>query len=154
MEKLRLKLLEFGNPVVLKEGFVFTVLITGQNLSKWKNVEEIQRMIIEYAAEKYPLIEVLVNDDSFFCMVLKPKQQQFTIQANAVYAGSAVPCPYRVGNECMSRTVAGCFDETCDLNARPKPILTAVCATCLHNPCQCQTPINLIDGSKITFKNQ
>jgi hypothetical protein len=73
MEKLKLKLLKFGNPRVLKEGLVFTVLITGDKLSNWKNVEEIQRLIIEHTADKYPHIEVLVNDDNFFCMVLKPK---------------------------------------------------------------------------------
>lgn len=31
---------------------------------------------------------------------------------------SAHACPYRVSNECTLRTVTGCYDETCDINAR------------------------------------
>ena len=60
-------------PEIVKEGYVFTVLITGANLSNMDNWLNIQKDITEYAGEKYPIIEAVKNNNNFFCVVLKPK---------------------------------------------------------------------------------
>lgn len=73
IDGLKQKLCAFGFPLIVKEGVVFTVLIKGKNLSQYKNVEAIQNLILGYAGEKYPLIEAMVNEDEFFCLVLKPQ---------------------------------------------------------------------------------
>lgn len=53
---------------------IITVLITGANLSNYENVQNILRDILEYAGEKYPMIEAMKNDNNFYCLVLKPKE--------------------------------------------------------------------------------
>jgi len=72
IEKLKEKLCKYGHPFIVKEGVVFTVLIKGSNLSKWENVNAIQKMVLDYAGEKFPTIEAMVNDNEVFCLVLGP----------------------------------------------------------------------------------
>ena len=74
LEKLKQELCKYGHLQIIKEGYVFTVLITkmASSLSNYKNVAEIQKAIINYTSEKYPIIELLVNDDNFFLVVLHP----------------------------------------------------------------------------------
>lgn len=71
IEGLKLKLCKFGTPQIVKEGVVFSVLITGSGLSNWTTVSKIQDLILEYAKDKFPFIEAMKNDDGFFCLILK-----------------------------------------------------------------------------------
>lgn len=50
--------------------------------------------------------------------VIENEKQELTIEANIAYNGSAMACPHRLQDSCTLRTVAGCYDETCDINAR------------------------------------
>lgn len=72
IEKLKEKLCKYGKPFIVKEGVVFTILLKGSNLSKWENVNEIQKLVLDYAGEKFPIIEVMANDNEVFCLVLRP----------------------------------------------------------------------------------
>lgn len=74
MENLKIELSKFGELQICKEGFVFTVLITGEKLSNWVTAMGIQKLITDYAGDKYPIVECLRDDENFFCIVLKPKQ--------------------------------------------------------------------------------
>lgn len=74
LEDLKMKLCDFGNPQIVKEGVVFSVLLTGKGLSKSRTVMKLQDLILDYAKEKFPLLEAMRNDDEFFCLILKPKQ--------------------------------------------------------------------------------
>jgi hypothetical protein len=71
-EKLIRQLNKFGTLKICKVGFVLTILIIGEDLSNWKKLNSIQEIIIKVAGAKYPIIEVLVNDENLFCMVLRP----------------------------------------------------------------------------------
>jgi hypothetical protein len=71
IQKLKEKLSQYGYPLIVKEGVVFTVLIKGIDLHKWKIVNAIQTLVLDYAGEKFPIIEAMVNDSSVFCMVLR-----------------------------------------------------------------------------------
>lgn len=64
--------MKYGTLQVCKEDFVFTVFITGSDLSNWKIVNDIQKDILDYVGKKYTKIEVLKNDSDFFLMILKP----------------------------------------------------------------------------------
>jgi hypothetical protein len=72
MNKLKKTLCVYGDITVLKEGVVFTVFITGKDLYNWEKVNKIQKAVLEYAGDKYPKIEVLKNDDTYFLLILKP----------------------------------------------------------------------------------
>ena len=52
LEDLKRKLCKYGLVQIIKEGYVFTVLITGANLSNYKNVSGIQKDIIDYAGSQ------------------------------------------------------------------------------------------------------
>lgn len=73
LNRLKQKLTKYGNIQIVKEGFVFSLLITGAGLSKSTVVAEIQNLVLSYAGDKYPMIEAMRNDDTFFCLILKPK---------------------------------------------------------------------------------
>jgi hypothetical protein len=73
IEKLRKDLSEYGVVKVLKEGFVFTLLITGKDMSKYTIVNNIQKLVLDYVGDKYPIIEVLNNSENFLLYILKPK---------------------------------------------------------------------------------
>jgi len=68
LDALKLKLCKFGNPQVVKRGLVFTVFLTGENLTKWETVDKISRLSLECAGEKYPTIEVIKNEENFFLL--------------------------------------------------------------------------------------
>jgi len=72
IEQLKIKLVKHGNIEIIKEGFVFTLLMTGPEMSKWNVVADIQKMVLEYASKKYPFIEAMRNTENYFCMILKP----------------------------------------------------------------------------------
>ena len=72
LDTLKLRLCKFGIPQVVKEGLVFTVLITGKGLEKSETVTAIQELVLDYAVDKYPLIEAVKNEDEFFLIILKP----------------------------------------------------------------------------------
>lgn len=67
---LKQKLSKYGTPQIVKEGVVFTVLITGKDLSNFEKWSNIQKLVIDYAGKKYPKIEAFVNEETFFCLIL------------------------------------------------------------------------------------
>ncbi len=73
LSKLKEELSEIGQVVAAKEGLVLTIFMRGGNLSKASTLSKIQQLILEYAEEKYPMIEVFMNDNDFLLAVLKPK---------------------------------------------------------------------------------
>jgi len=72
LDDLQKKLFDFGNVETLKEGIVFTLLITGENLSHWNTISKIHDLVLDYVGDKYPNIEVAKNDKTFFLLILKP----------------------------------------------------------------------------------
>ena len=75
MDELILKLSKYGFPTV-KEGIVFTVFIRGKELSKFNNVNDIQSIVLEYTKDKFPFLELYINDNNFLLMILKPNNEQ------------------------------------------------------------------------------
>lgn len=75
IESLKMKLCKYGTPQIVKEGVVFTVLITGAGLTSSKSVMDLQELILSCAGDKFPIIEAFKNDENFFCLILKPKLQ-------------------------------------------------------------------------------
>jgi predicted YcjX-like family ATPase len=71
MEELKVKLSEFGNIEVIKEGIVFTLLLTGNGLSKSGVVTKIQTLVLEAVADRFPIIEAMKNTNNFFLLILK-----------------------------------------------------------------------------------
>lgn len=69
-------LIKYGEVQICKEGYVFTVLITGRDLDNVERVNSIQGLIIDEVGEDYPLIECVKNGFSFFLMVLKPEDKK------------------------------------------------------------------------------
>ena len=76
LEGLKKKISKYGTLEVIKEGYVFTVLMTGSDFTKWNVVSEIQGAVIEYVGAKYPIIEVLKNEEDFFCLILRPENKK------------------------------------------------------------------------------
>jgi hypothetical protein len=70
-DKLHKRLGKFGSVEMLKAGTVFTLLITGTNLSNMIKVLEIKAMVTDFLGDNYPVVECLKNDDTFFLMVLR-----------------------------------------------------------------------------------
>ena len=73
IDRLQKRMSKIGTIQLCKEGYVFTLLMTGEKLDNWKNVQSIQLGVLEYASEKYPIIECMKNEEGFLCMVLRPK---------------------------------------------------------------------------------
>lgn len=71
--KLLNKLNRFGSVEMLKEGVVFTMLITGTNLTSFDSYNSILQAVTEHTKDKFPLIECLKNEKNFFLIVLKKK---------------------------------------------------------------------------------
>jgi hypothetical protein len=65
-------LTKFGDIQVFNENLVFTVLITGTDLTNMLRQLDIQDILVRYAADRYPIIEVMKNEDNYFLAVLKP----------------------------------------------------------------------------------
>lgn len=72
--ELKEKLSTYGHIEIISEKTVFTLLLTGNGLTKMQTVSDIQKTIIEYVGDKYPVVEAMKNNQTFFCIVLKPKQ--------------------------------------------------------------------------------
>ena len=72
IDQLKMKLSKNWTIQLCKEGVVFTLLITGNGLSNFKTFNEIMGDIVEATKSKYPNIEAIKNDDTFFCAILKP----------------------------------------------------------------------------------
>lgn len=71
MKKLQRSLLKYGNIEMMKEGKVFTLLITAESgLDSYRNVQEIQEKVNAEMAGKFPHIECMKNDSKFFLLVL------------------------------------------------------------------------------------
>lgn len=68
------KLSRFGSVQMLKEGVVFTLLITGTKLTGFNNYNSILEAVTTHTKDKYPLIECMKNEDNFFLIVLKKKK--------------------------------------------------------------------------------
>lgn len=71
LDNLIHKLSKKGTVQLCKEGYVFTLLMTGKKLDNWQTVYTIQQEVVEYVGEKYPLIECMRNDEYFLCLVLR-----------------------------------------------------------------------------------
>lgn len=75
IHQLRTKLSKYGTIQMIKEGYVFTLLLTGADLSNMKRWLEIQNLCLDYLAGRFPVVECMKNEDDFFLIVLKPKQE-------------------------------------------------------------------------------
>lgn len=64
---------KYGDVQMVKAGYVFTLLLTGTGLSKMETWLKIQQLCTDFCGDKYPVIEVLKTEDTFFLAVLKPK---------------------------------------------------------------------------------
>lgn len=67
--KLYQDLSKFGNVEVLNVGIVFTVLITGTDLTY--SVWNVIRIINNWQKGKFTMVEILRNNDNFILVVLK-----------------------------------------------------------------------------------
>jgi hypothetical protein len=78
LDELKMQLSEFGDVQIAKSGYVFTILMTsnGKNLSKYKTVLQIQHLIFNFCGSSFTSIEVFRNDTNFFCIVLKPSENE------------------------------------------------------------------------------
>ena len=72
LDKLKTQLSKRGTIQLCKEGYVFTLLMTGEKLDNWQTVNAIQMEVLECVGDKYPLIECMRNDTNFLCIVLRP----------------------------------------------------------------------------------
>jgi len=68
------KLSKYGKVEVCKVGVVFTVLITGENLTKMDNYINIQKLVLDFGKDIYPIVEVLKNEHNFYLSILREKQ--------------------------------------------------------------------------------
>ncbi len=73
IDSLKTKLSKIGTVQICKDGYVFALLMTGQNLDNSKVVNKIQMEVLGYFGDKYPLIECMRNDKDYFCLILSPK---------------------------------------------------------------------------------
>jgi hypothetical protein len=72
LEKLKEMLSKYGNIEIIKDGYVFTLLMSGTELSNWNVVSAIQSLTLEYAGDKFPKIECMKNEKEFLCLVMRP----------------------------------------------------------------------------------
>lgn len=75
LQGLKDVLSKYGNILIIKEGAVFSLLMKGENLSNIKKLQDIQSTVLDYAGDRYPVIEAFRNDDRYLCMILKPEQK-------------------------------------------------------------------------------
>lgn len=64
---------KYGTVQAAKEGLVFTFLITGTKLTSMNTVNDVQQKVLQCVGDKYPVIEVMKNDETFILIVLKKK---------------------------------------------------------------------------------
>lgn len=67
------ELSKLGHILTLKEGVVFTLLMTGKGINKASMFLKVQGLVNDDASEKYPLIEAMNTTDEIFFIILKPK---------------------------------------------------------------------------------
>jgi hypothetical protein len=72
LDKLKELLSKYGTIQLCKKDYVFTLLMTGENLRNWQLVNEIQTEVVKCVGAEYPVIECMRNDKDFFCIVLRP----------------------------------------------------------------------------------
>ena len=72
IDQLKMNLSQKWTVQLCKEGVVFTLLITGKGLSNFNTFNEILGIVTEATKIKYPNVEAIKNDDTFFCIILKP----------------------------------------------------------------------------------
>lgn len=71
---------KYGDVQILKKDFVFTLLLTGTELSKWETFNNILATALDFSGNKFPLIETIRNENGFFCLVLKPDVKKSLIK--------------------------------------------------------------------------
>lgn len=80
MKKLITKLNFYGNVEVIKNEFVFTLLITkkvnGLSLISGQIPLKILEIVTNFLGDEKPNIEVMKNEETFLLLVLKPKVAQ------------------------------------------------------------------------------
>ena len=74
MEKLKLELAKIGTIEVIKNDYVFTLLLTKDKIDLDSNriPFKVLELITKYIAEEKPKIEVMKNNKNFIRIVLKP----------------------------------------------------------------------------------
>lgn len=68
------RLSKIGTVEICKAGAVFVLLMKGEKLTASSRIISVQMHVVEFCGDKYPIIEVMRNDDDYICMVLKPKK--------------------------------------------------------------------------------
>jgi nucleoid-associated protein YejK len=72
IEELKETLSKHGKVEICKADYVFTLLITGEGLSKSSVHQEIMKAVSDYCRHNYPYVEIMSNSDCYWCIVLKP----------------------------------------------------------------------------------
>lgn len=75
IDSLTEELSKYGTVEAIKEGVVFSLLLTGHEMSKMIKFQSIQKLVLDYTQDKYPYVELLQNSDTYFYMILKPNSQ-------------------------------------------------------------------------------
>lgn len=78
LEQLKIKLSKYATIQICSQQTVFTLLMTGENLTSMVVVSAIQNALLEYAESNYPILECMRNDESFLCIVLAPEKDEQT----------------------------------------------------------------------------
>lgn len=76
IEKLKQRLAKIATIEICKDGYVFTLLMTGEKLDNWQTLTAIQMEILECVGDKYALIECMRNNEHFICIVLRPEDDE------------------------------------------------------------------------------
>jgi len=101
IEELILDLSKFGNVQIAKADYVLTILVTGTGLTKYPVFNKIMELVTQFANDKYPLIENMRNDETFFCAVCKPESSILTpvdeFEAKAVNTETEIPRRNQLG---------------------------------------------------------
>lgn len=71
MTELQYKLADLGDVVALKNDYVFSLFMRLTDSSS-SNLTKIMNLVIEYVGEQKKVVEVIVNDDDYLLMILKP----------------------------------------------------------------------------------
>lgn len=72
MTELQYKLANLGDVLVLKNDYVFTLLMRLTNSSA-RNTLQIGAIVTDYIGDEKPVVEVVQNDDDYLLIILKPK---------------------------------------------------------------------------------
>ena len=71
LTQLSCKLSKYGMIELIKESEIFTLLISGENLTKMDAFMGIQKLVTDYTKDKYPFVEAMTNTDYLYCIILK-----------------------------------------------------------------------------------